>query len=116
VHELSLSMAILDTVERHAEGRPVSRVSLTLGALRQVVPDSLDFYFEIVSRGTVCEGAELSQTLVGGRARCDGCAHEWQLDLPLFRCPRCGETAHPVAGEEFMVESIEVSETQEAAV
>lgn len=113
MHELSLSTAIVDTVERHAAGRRVSRVSLTVGALRQVVPDSLDFYFEIVGRGTVCEGAELRQTLVDGRARCDECAHEWTLDLPLFRCPQCGETAHPVAGEEFMVESIEVSETEE---
>ncbi len=113
MHELSLSSAILDTVERHAAGRRVSRVNLTVGGLRQVVPDSLDFYFEIVSRDTVCDGAELRQTLVEGRARCDECAYEWELDLPLFRCPVCGESAHPVAGEEFMVESIEVSETTE---
>jgi hydrogenase nickel incorporation protein HypA/HybF len=115
VHELSLSTAIVDTVERHAEGRTVTHVNLTVGALRQVVPDSLDFYFEIVSRGTVCEGAELRQTLVEGRARCDGCGHEWTLDLPLFRCPECGDSAHPVAGEEFQVETIEVSDAREVA-
>ena len=115
MHELSLSTAIVDTVERHAEGRKVTHVNLTVGALRQVVPDSLDFYFEIVSRGTVCEGAELRQTLVEGRARCEGCGHEWVLDLPLFRCPSCGETAHPVAGEEFQVETIEVSDAEEVA-
>ncbi len=90
-------------------------MNLTVGALRQVVPDSLDFYFEIVSRGSVCEGAELRQTLVEGRARCDGCAHEWALDLPLFRCPRCGEAAQPVAGEEFQVETIQVSDAQGVA-
>ena len=39
VHELSLSSAILDTVLRHAEGRKVNAVELTVGALRQVVPD-----------------------------------------------------------------------------
>jgi hydrogenase nickel incorporation protein HypA/HybF len=115
VHELSLSTAILDTVERHAQGRAVTRVNLTVGTLRQVVPDSLDFYFGIVARGTVCEGAELRQTLIEGRARCDGCGHEWKLDLPLFRCPVCGETARPVAGEEFLVETIEVSDEQEVA-
>ena len=87
MHELSLSSAILETVERHAAGRRVSRVTMTVGALRQVVPDSLDFYFEIVSRDTVCDGAELRQTLVDGRARCDDCAHEWELDLPAVPVP-----------------------------
>ena len=48
VHELSISSAIVDTVERHAEGRRVTVVSMRLGRMRQVVPDSLAFYFEIV--------------------------------------------------------------------
>ena len=59
MHELSLSSAIVETVERHADGRRVTVVSMRIGALRQVVPDSLAFYFEIVARGTVCEGARL---------------------------------------------------------
>ena len=45
VHELSLSSAILETVLKHADGRKVNTVELTVGALRQVVPESLDFYW-----------------------------------------------------------------------
>jgi hydrogenase nickel incorporation protein HypA/HybF len=112
VHELSLSSAIVDTVERHAAGRRVTAVNMTIGALRQVVPESLDFYFEIVSRDTVCEGAELRQSLVPGRARCDSCGCEWDLDFPQFLCA-CGGSACPVSGEEFEVESIEVLEVEE---
>ncbi len=52
MHELSLSSAILETAVKHADGRRVSLVELTVGALRQVVPASLEFYFEIVSRDT----------------------------------------------------------------
>ena len=48
MHELSLSSAIVNTVERHAAGRRVTVVNMRIGTLRQVVPDSLTFYFEIV--------------------------------------------------------------------
>ena len=64
MHELSVSSAIVDTVVRHAEGRRVTAVRVRLGRLRQVVPDSLAFYFELVARDTVCEGARLEQEVV----------------------------------------------------
>jgi hydrogenase nickel incorporation protein HypA/HybF len=109
MHELSISSAIVATAVKHADGRRVTLVSLTVGALRQVVPESLEFYFEIVARGTLCEGARLRQTLVPARARCGGCG-PWEVEpLALFRCPRCGEAA-AVSGNELEVESIEVEE------
>ena len=44
-------------------------VRLRLGELRQVVPDSLAFYFEHVARGTLCEGAALEHEVVDRDAR-----------------------------------------------
>ena len=113
MHELSLSGAIVNTVVKHAAGRRVSVVSLRVGRLRQVVPDTLDFYFGFVAQGTVCEGARLEQELVPARVRCGACEREWELDLPIFRCPTCGGTEVEVlSGEEFEVESIEVEEAE----
>jgi hydrogenase nickel incorporation protein HypA/HybF len=113
VHELSLSSAIVNTVVKHAAGRRVSVVNLRVGHLRQVVPESLEFYFEFVARGTVCEGAVLEQEAVPAVLRCDACAAEWEMDLPFFRCAGCGSGAVTVAsGNEFEVESIEVEEVQ----
>jgi hydrogenase nickel incorporation protein HypA/HybF len=112
VHELSLSGAVLNTVVKHADGRPVSLVSLRVGRLRQVVPDTLEFYFEFVARGTVCEGARLEQEIVAASLRCGSCAREWEIEIPAFRCPTCGGADVAVAsGDEFEVESIEVEET-----
>ena len=111
MHELSLSSAIVDTVIRHAAGRRVTAVELTVGAMRQVVPASLAFYFEIVGRDTVCEGARLEQRLVAARLRCEACGDEWSPELPAFRCAACGGTDVTVAaGDEFEVESIDVEE------
>src|SRR6185437_5759128 len=113
VHELSLSGAIVNTVVKHADGRRVSVVNLRVGGLRQVVPDTLEFYFEFVARGTVCEGARLEQRLVSASLRCNACAHEWPIKIPAFRCPECGASDVTVAsGDEFQVESIEVEEAE----
>ena len=41
---------------------------MRVGRLRQVVPDSLRFYFEIVARDTVCEDARLELDEIEARA------------------------------------------------
>jgi hydrogenase nickel incorporation protein HypA/HybF len=141
MHELSISSAIVDTALRHADGRRVTQVDVRVGALRQVVPESLDFYFEIVSRDTACAGAALELELVGAWMRCEVCDHEWDPApepelgastaahlgdaseagheqsawvLPQFRCPACeGAGAEVVRGAELEVESIEVETVEE---
>jgi hydrogenase nickel incorporation protein HypA/HybF len=120
MHELSISSAVVNTAVKHADGRRVGVVNLRVGALRQVVPSSLAFYFEIVARDTVCEGAELNVELVDALLRCAECDHEWDpapepaLDIvvPTFRCPGCGSAgAEAIAGDELEVDSIEVEDT-----
>ena len=112
MHELSLSSAILETVVRHAEDRKVNAVELTVGALRQVVPSSLEFYWGIVTRDTVCEGSELKLHEVEARVSCNQCdARPWTLDNPIFRCPGCGGSdVEVLTGTEFFVDSIDVEE------
>ena len=113
MHELSLSSAIVNTVVKHAHGRPVAVVNLRVGHLRQVVPDSLEFYFEFVARGTVCEGARLEQQVIDASLRCHGCGHEWEIEIPAFRCPACsGGDVEIAGGNEFEVEAIEVEEAE----
>jgi hydrogenase nickel incorporation protein HypA/HybF len=111
VHELSLSSGIVEVVLRHAAGRRVTAVSLRVGGLRQVVPDSLEFYFGICARGTVCEDAVLEQEIVPARLRCEACSTEWEPALLLFVCADCGgREVKAVAGEELEIESIVVEE------
>lgn len=129
MHELSVSSAIVDTALRHAKGRKVTVVSVRLGSLRQVVADSLSFYFEIVARDTLCEGATLEIEHVAALMWCQSCGQEWdpappavagheqepmpvgEPVLPVFRCPGCEAAgAQVVHGDELEVESIEVSD------
>ncbi len=111
MHELSLSGAVLNTVVKHAGGCRVSLVSMRVGRLRQVVPDTLEFYFEFVARGTICEGARLEQEVVEASLRCNPCERTWEIEIPAFRCPTCGGSDVEIAsGNEFEVESIEIEE------
>jgi hydrogenase nickel incorporation protein HypA/HybF len=111
MHELSLSEAIVATALRHAEGRRVTLVGMRVGHLRQVVPDSLAFYFEIVARGTACEGARLALESVPATLRCGGCGHAFSPDVPAFRCPLCAAGDVTVEhGDEFQIDYIEVEE------
>ena len=115
MHELSLAGAIVDTALRHASGRPVGVVAVRVGRLRQVVPGSLPFYFEIVARGTPCEGARLELTEVELRLRCEDCATEWEPADPLFRCPGCASAnVSVIGGDELSVDYIEVTEEEAA--
>lgn len=113
MHEMALSSAVVATVEKHAKGRQVTAVNLTVGKLRQVVPDSLLFYFEIVTRDTVLEGAKLNMEIVPAHLHCTSCDHDWEPDFPTFRCPECvAGNVEILSGEEFQVESIEVEEDE----
>jgi hydrogenase nickel incorporation protein HypA/HybF len=123
MHELSLAGAIQATALRHADGKPVRSVQMRIGRLRQVVPDSLRFYFGVVTKDTLSDGADLELELIDALLRCGECGGEWDpaprpaedeselLLAPMFRCPRCSAGgAEVVRGEEFDVESIVIEE------
>jgi hydrogenase nickel incorporation protein HypA/HybF len=117
VHELSLSSAVVKTVVNHAAGRRVAVVNLRIGRMRQVVPATLAFSFELVARDTVCEGARLEIDHVEARLRCRACDHAWEVEAPSFRCPACsGSDVEVVSGSEFEIESIEVEVEEDACI
>jgi hydrogenase nickel incorporation protein HypA/HybF len=117
MHELSVATAVLNTALKHAEDRRVSVVSVRAGAMRQVVPDSLRFYWEIVARDTTCEDAELELVEVATELRCAACERRWSPQIPAFRCPDCGSADVLVlAGEELEVDYIEVEEREAACI
>lgn len=127
MHELALSRAIVDAALRHAEGRRVTAVHVRLGALRQAVPESLAFYFDLVAAQAGCEGARLELEPVPALLRCPACGREWDPappplaahgalpagalpPIPSFGCPECGAGGVAIAGEELEVAWIEVEE------
>jgi hydrogenase nickel incorporation protein HypA/HybF len=59
MHELSIARNIVAIVAEAAGSRPVRRVTLEIGRFSCVLPESLEFCFDAVARGTALEGAVL---------------------------------------------------------
>lgn len=111
MHELALCRAIAGVASRHAAGRHVETVRVRIGALRQVVPESLEFCWTVVRDFAGLPDAELKLELVAAAVRCRCCSAEstpaaaWSL-----RCPDCDSTdVELLRGDEFLVTALDVS-------
>lgn len=112
MHELSVTQSILDIVRRHAEqaqAKRVVRINLVIGELSGFVDESIQFYFDFLSRDTPAAGAELAFTRPAIFLRCGACGHEWHPTDADWTCPQCNANRPQVlAGREFYVDSIEI--------
>lgn len=111
MHELSLCEAIADVVKPYADGRHVDVVRVRIGALRQVVPDSLSFCWTLVRDYEDMPDAELELEVVTAEVSCRSCGQRstitsrWSL-----LCPRCESAdVEVLRGDEFLVTSLDVS-------
>jgi len=111
MHELALAESVVAIASRHAAGRPVARVELKVGHLRQVVPAALEFAFELVAQGTAVEGAQLVLEAVPAAGRCRRCGAESELPGFPLACAACGSVdVELLRGEELLVEALELEE------
>jgi hydrogenase nickel incorporation protein HypA/HybF len=109
MHEFSIANALLQIALRNAQGRRVARVEVTVGHLRQVVPSSLEFAFEVCARGTAAEGAQLVLSEVPVSARCRGCGARTELTGFPWACRACESAdVELTGGEELQVEALEL--------
>jgi len=114
MHEVGIATAIVEKaseVSRAHGDRAVSRVTMRIGALRQIVPDTLSFVFEAVSRETPVAGAELECEWVPVRVECAGCASAYAPEEAFWVCPSCGERGgRVIEGDELLLVSVELSD------
>jgi hydrogenase nickel incorporation protein HypA/HybF len=76
-----------------------------------VVDDSVQFYFDFLSRNTIAEGAKLVFDRRPTVYRCRTCETTYEPQGYDWVCPACGAlTFEVLSGREFRVESIEVDD------
>ena len=116
MHELGIARSIAGIVVERSGGLRVTRVGLEVGSLAAIVPDAIQFCFEVCVRGTVAEGAALDVTEVPARATCRDCRHEFRAEDWLEPCPQCGSLVHDRrGGDEVVVIEIETAAIEEMA-
>ena len=117
MHELPIAENILNIAVEHAEQAGAARVTklhLVIGQLSSIVDDSIQFYWDIISKDTLCQGATLYFERIPATLSCQDCGHVYTLSRELMTCPQCDSIRLKViAGEEFRLESIEVEMSSE---
>lgn len=109
MHEVALCRAVVATVAGRADGRAVTRVSLRVGHLRQVVPEALDLAWQAVTDGTDLAGSTLDVEHIPAVAHCHTCGHDTTLEWPVLVCAACeSRDVTLVSGEELLVASFDV--------
>lgn len=115
MHEMSLVESLLNSLlamtEKHPEWEKITRVNLRVGAMRQVVPEAMEFCFDIAIKGTPLEGARLVLTDVPVQCHCRSCGHRWSGDDRIFICSSCGSPeVELTSGMELEIDTMEVEE------
>lgn len=113
MHEIGIVSGILKTVidtAREAGASRVVRVLLRIGDMCEVVPEPLDFAWEVFREDDpLTLEAALEVEEVHPRSRCLVCGEEFAHDRFHMRCPACGSgDTHLECGRELDIVSMEI--------
>lgn len=112
MHELPVTESILCIVldeAKAARAAKVTLVELTVGRLSGIVPECVQFQFDIISRKTIAAGAALVFNRPPARMRCRQCGQTYCVEgFDRLSCPACNEMQGEVlSGRELTVDAIE---------
>jgi len=117
MHEISIAESILDIVQAKAREQNASSVQvikLRLGEFTTIVPEALEFAFEVARQGTLAENARLEIEIVPIVLHCVVCDATTKAEPGLrLICTLCGFPLKIIAGEEIQIEYIEVETEKE---
>jgi hydrogenase nickel incorporation protein HypA/HybF len=112
MHELSVTENVLEIACRHAEkaqAKKVTDIYLVIGKLSSIVDDSVAFYWDIISKETLCEDSVLHFKRIPAELVCQDCGTQYTLEDDLTPCPNCHSArVRVVSGDEFNLDSIEI--------
>lgn len=108
MHELAIAQEVVAMVAGRTAGARVGRIVLEIGRLCAVAPDAMRFCFDLVTEGTVAEGARLEIVEIPGLGRCRACGADVVLQRPFGRCACGGTDLDWLAGEELRIREVEL--------
>lgn len=115
MHELPITQNILQIALRYGNKSNAKRITdlyLVIGQLSSIIDESIQFYWPIISEGTIAEDAKLHFKRIPARLKCSVCGTDFHLkDGNLTTCPSCDSSQIKIlTGNEFQLESIGVED------
>ena len=112
MHELPITQKIIKIAEEHCRengGARVLKVNRVVGDYSGYVGESIQTYFDVITEGTLCEGAACEITHVEPKLKCNKCGRLFKKQLLTFDCPYCdGQGEQTDIGKEFYIDTIEI--------
>ena len=95
MHEFSICQvlvkAILSELEKLDPPNPkLLKASVVIGRLRQIIPETLQFAYETLTRETVIAGSEIEVIIAPILAKCPKCGWKGEIKENNFQCVKCG--------------------------
>ncbi len=112
MHEYAVTKNIVDIAVEEAQKAGAAKITdirLVIGDLSSIIDESVQMYFDIISEGTIAQGAKLSFRRVPAKFKCPSCGLVYDKPHKGFDCPVCGIPGFLTGGgKEFYIESMEV--------
>lgn len=103
MHELSVAIRIVQALDEELAGEEdglvVSSVSIQVGTLTGLVPEALQFSWDLATEGSLLGGSKLDIQVVDAVGYCPQCRVEQPLtNLQSMRCPVCRTPISQITG------------------
>jgi len=112
MHEYPITQSIVRISSEEAEkhkAEKVVEIRIVVGELSGLVPECIQDYFDILSKGTPVEGASLKIQKISPKIHCEECNFESDMMPRIYNCSKCGSSkVKIVGGKEFYIDSMEV--------
>lgn len=111
MHEVSIIQNVIEIVTQKAIENnltKINKVSLKIGELSGVMPESLNFAFDSCIKGTMLEDSTLGIETVSALGECRDCNLEFPIEHFNKLCPSCNKfCTNIVRGYELYINTIE---------
>ncbi len=125
MHEISIMTQLIKEALRSTEGYDIEKVEnvyLDIGELTFLNPEQLKFAFEVLTKDTKLQGANLIVNEMKAEVECESCGYKGELIEPegdhfgflrIF-CPNCRAKVKILSGKECVLSRIQMELADEA--
>lgn len=115
MYEASIAKGILDTaIAALPQGKArITKITVVAGVLGGVEKESLELYFNELTKGTPAQGAQLELLRKPATLICKDCRNQVPYDNlgdMALKCAKCGGPNKLQGGNELFIQSMEIEE------
>lgn len=112
MHELPITKSILnialEELDKH-KMKKVKAINLSIGELTGLVPDTIQYYFDIIAQGTAAEEAQINVFRIPVKIQCNECGKSFEIERGIYTCPACDSHHIKIqGGRDFLIDTIEM--------